>query len=313
MLTSRQTNAQLATTATLVPQSLMTQTIFAQVVTIVLKELQCPFTVLMASTQSQEPRVPPTVSSAMLDTTVCVKSTSPLCGNVLQATTAKKATKNPKNALREPTTSGLKERQLMIAKSALVEPTVIRLVSRCTKIINAHRVTIVKRTLTRLKHVLLGLSAPSKVVMNEDQLITLVVQLVESQPPVSTVLVGSSAEAEQLPFPKFAGEVLTAQLVQLEKSPALPVSTAQQCQQKKSSVLLATGARADLLNTESVQVEPIAKREVLNQLHALQVTMDLEIQTTSTWPLVARNAVEVSTQSWPRPTHVKTVLLAMYV
>jgi hypothetical protein len=55
--------------------------------------------------------------------------------------------RNQENALRELTTSGLKERLSTIAKSALVELTATRLVSHCMKTISAHRVIIVKRIL----------------------------------------------------------------------------------------------------------------------------------------------------------------------
>jgi hypothetical protein len=71
VLTSRQTNVQLVTTATQVLQLQMPQTIFAQEVTIVPKQ-----------------RVPLIVLNATPGTTVSVKSTLPLCGNVHRDITA---------------------------------------------------------------------------------------------------------------------------------------------------------------------------------------------------------------------------------
>jgi hypothetical protein len=88
VLTSHQTNAQLVTTATQVLQSQMTQTIFAQEVTIVPRELKCPFTVPTATIPYLEQRVPLIVLNATPGTTVSVKSTLPLCGNVHRDITA---------------------------------------------------------------------------------------------------------------------------------------------------------------------------------------------------------------------------------
>jgi hypothetical protein len=107
----------------------------------------------------------------------------------------------------------------------------------------------------------------------------------------------SSAEKQQLPFPKFVLEVISAQSERLEKSLAVPDTTAQLCQKRKLSVLLDTGVWAALLNTENAWLVLIAKKEVPSQHLAHLATTDLEIRTTSTLHPVARNAVEVSTQT----------------
>jgi hypothetical protein len=202
--------------------------------------------------------------------------------------------KSLKNAPRELTTSGLRERVSMIVKTALEELIAIRQVSLCMKIINAHPVTIVRRTLTPLKLVLLVLSDLNKEVMNADQLIIQEDPLEEFQLHVSTVLEVSSANPEQLLFLRFAREVPIAPLDPSKKNLVILVSTAQQCQKNKLSVLLATIVLEGQLNTENVQLVLIVKNKVPYLLLALQVIMDQEIQTTSTRLLDVKSVEEVS-------------------
>jgi hypothetical protein len=79
-----------------------------------------------------------------------------------------------------------------------------------------------------------------------------------------------------------------------KKNLVILVSTAQQCQKNKLSVLLATIVLEGQLNTENVQLVLIVKNKVLYLLLALQVIMDQETQTTSTKLLDVKSVEEVS-------------------
>jgi hypothetical protein len=201
--------------------------------------------------------------------------------------------KSQKSALRELTTSGLKEKVLKIVKSALVVQIAIKLVLLSMRITNVLPVIIVRRIPTHHKLALQVLSVLNKEVMNVDLSIILEAQSVEFQPHVSTVLEVSSANHEQQLSPKFAKEVLSAQLDQLKKKIALQDITAQLCQKLRLFVHLDISALVDLLNTENVQLVLIALKEVPSQFLALQVTTDQATPTTLTLLLDVQSVEEV--------------------